>query len=282
MTSHWTEFHQQHIDKIHERVRKGIPDRIRGRAWALILDPDPPAGRASLDSLIALGEPACLRVIDADIPRTMPGHAMFEAPALRTSLRRVLHAYANYDPDLGYIQGMGFIAAMLISYLDESQTLWCFAAVMKGQALEHRRLFLAGFSGLIELNKGWDALLQVKYPRVAEHFKQIELEPILYTTGWFLTGFMGLNLHPEIRMRLFDRFITFGRRALFAFALVVISSSKELLSTAAVIDCMEVLQKPEINPMMNDWRWVIASYDKKWLTGREYDACLKKGGVSFS
>jgi hypothetical protein len=282
MTSHWNDFFRRHIAKIHERVRKGIPDRLRGRAWRLILDPDPPADRPSLDALIALGDPACLRVIDADVPRTMPGHAMFEAAALRLSLRRVLHAYANHDPELGYVQGMGFIAAMLLSYLDEPQTLWCFAAVMNGQALQHRRLFLAGFSGLLSLNKAWENLLQSKYPRIAEHFKQIELEPLLYTTGWFLTGFMGLNLHPEIRMRLFDRFIMFGYRALFSFGLLIISSAKVVFLTACAIDCMEALQKPEESPMMNDWRQVIAKYDKKWISVKEYDGCLKKAGVSFS
>ena len=37
----------------------------------------------------------------------------------QTALFRVLVAYAQADPAVGYCQGMGFIAAVLLSYLTE-------------------------------------------------------------------------------------------------------------------------------------------------------------------
>ena len=34
-------------------------------------------------------------------------------------LGNVLNAYANYDPSVGYCQGMGFITAMFLMYMTE-------------------------------------------------------------------------------------------------------------------------------------------------------------------
>lgn len=46
------------------------------------------------------------------------------------SLRRILIWYAALDPDVGYCQGMGFIAALLLSYMVEEDAFYCFYAVL--------------------------------------------------------------------------------------------------------------------------------------------------------
>lgn len=42
----------------------------------------------------------------------------------QTLLRRVLRAYANYDEEVGYCQGMGFIAGMFLTYMPEEEAFW--------------------------------------------------------------------------------------------------------------------------------------------------------------
>ena len=42
----------------------------------------------------------------------------------QASLRRVLRAYNIYDSDVGYCQGMNFIAAMFITYMSEEEAFW--------------------------------------------------------------------------------------------------------------------------------------------------------------
>ena len=37
----------------------------------------------------------------------------------KESLRNVLYAYANHDSDVGYTQGMGFIAALFLMLMTE-------------------------------------------------------------------------------------------------------------------------------------------------------------------
>ena len=47
-------------------------------------------------------------------------------------LRRVLLAYICREPDIGYTQGMNFMAAMLLRFLGEEDAFWTFVALMRG------------------------------------------------------------------------------------------------------------------------------------------------------
>jgi hypothetical protein len=52
-----------------------------------------------------------------------------------------------------------------------------------------RRLYHGGFAGLANSNQAWDALVHIKYPRIAAHFAALDLTAIQYTTVWWLIGF---------------------------------------------------------------------------------------------
>jgi hypothetical protein len=279
MISRWSEFRTHRRQTLENRIRKGIPDRIRGKAWTLIIDFHPPPNAPSIDSLITQGPPRSLRVIEADVPRTMPGHIMFESPILRESLQRVLTAYTNFESELGYVQGMGFLAAMLLSYLDEEQTFWCFVGLMNGPIHKHKRLFQNQFQGLNDLNKVWDLIIEVKFPQIAANFKKIDLAPIVYTTGWWLGAFMGFDLQSELRMRVFDRFLEFGYRALLSFGLVVLVKGKQVLETAGSLECLGLLQNPGQSEKIGDWKAVLIAYDKHWINQKEYNHYFKKAGL---
>ena len=42
------------------------------------------------------------------------------------ALRRILYAYSVYDPDVGYCQGMNFVAGMFLTFLPEEESFWMF------------------------------------------------------------------------------------------------------------------------------------------------------------
>ena len=54
------------------------------------------------------------------------------------ALLNVLRAYSVYDAELGYVQGMAFLAGFLLFYMSEEQTFWSMVAVLKGA--KHRPL----------------------------------------------------------------------------------------------------------------------------------------------
>merc|ERR1719188_2545062 len=53
------------------------------------------------------------RLIEIDIPRTFPDIPLFDKEQ-QFSLLRILNGFANFDPVVGYCQGMNFLAGLLL------------------------------------------------------------------------------------------------------------------------------------------------------------------------
>ena len=49
----------------------------------------------------------------------------------QAALRRVLCAYSYYDREVGYCQGMNFIAAMFITMMPEEEAFWMLVGTLK-------------------------------------------------------------------------------------------------------------------------------------------------------
>ena len=52
-----------------------------------------------------------------------PAH-IFDGAGGQARLRRVLKAYSAYDREIGYCQGMNFIAAMFLTLMSEERAFW--------------------------------------------------------------------------------------------------------------------------------------------------------------
>lgn len=101
-------------------IRKGIPPVLRPKVWFSL------SGAAKKkstvpdsyynDLIIAVEgkvTPAT-KQIDHDLPRTFPGHPWLDTPEGHASLRRVLVGYSFRDSDVGYCQGLNYVAALLL------------------------------------------------------------------------------------------------------------------------------------------------------------------------
>jgi hypothetical protein len=284
MFANWESFRTNQRSKLASRVMKGIPDCLRSRAWQELLDPAfqrEATRRSSIDQLIRMRRQPCCDTIDVDINRTLTKMVMFTDEAHRGSLSRILHAYSNIDPEVGYVQGMAFPAAILLAYLEEERALWCFVRLMAGENCQLRHLFANGFHGLSELTQVWDILLGTRFKAVDTNLKSGQIMPALYTASWFLSTFMTLDMHPEVRLRLFDRLVAFGCRTLLSFGLTIVALNRDALAQDRPIDCLEMLQKPDQQQTMQNWRKVMATFDRMWLTEKEYENAFRKAGVSI-
>lgn len=71
---------------------------------------------------LAIGREFTLQIIHTDLPRTFPALGLFDdSGPYYTKLLELLETYACYRPDLGYIQGMSYFAAMLCLYIPEDR-----------------------------------------------------------------------------------------------------------------------------------------------------------------
>jgi len=144
-----------------------------------------------------------------DVPRTYPELAAFRSgsagDAGRERLYRVLCAYAHVDPEVGYCQGMGFVAGLLLLYLREAEAFAAFCVLMRDAGL--RELYLEGF-GALQLRM-WQLTAMVPVD-LSEHLESHGVTPVLFASGWFLTSF-GSEAEVSFACRVLDR--AFSRRS---------------------------------------------------------------------
>ncbi|XP_022772062.1 TBC1 domain family member 10B-like isoform X6 [Durio zibethinus] len=134
--SDWKHYARRKPHVVKRRIRKGIPDCLRGLVWQLI------SGSRDLllmnpgvyEQLVIYETSASELDIIRDISRTFPSHVFFQqrhGPGQR-SLYNVLKAYSVFDRDVGYVQGMGFLAGLLLLYMSEEDAFWLLVALLKG------------------------------------------------------------------------------------------------------------------------------------------------------
>lgn len=134
--SDWKHYLRRKPNVVKRRIRKGIPDCLRGLVWQLI------SGSRDLllmnpgvyEQLVIYETSASELDIIRDISRTFPSHVFFQqrhGPGQR-SLYNVLKAYSVFDREVGYVQGMGFLAGLLLLYMSEEDAFWLLVALLKG------------------------------------------------------------------------------------------------------------------------------------------------------
>ncbi|RMX44344.1 hypothetical protein pdam_00015971, partial [Pocillopora damicornis] len=69
--------------------------------------------------------------IKCDLLRTLPNNERFRSADSEEvkKLSRILHAFCVHRPDINYLQGMNFIVAMCLLFMDEEDAFWSFVAV---------------------------------------------------------------------------------------------------------------------------------------------------------
>jgi hypothetical protein len=83
------------------------------------------------DSNAYVSHEASISVLYKDLPRTFAELGFFHnGGPLEQPLREVLESYIFFRPDVGYVQGMSFIAAMLLLYVEPFEAFVCFSNMM--------------------------------------------------------------------------------------------------------------------------------------------------------
>lgn len=139
MKNNWEHTITHHSEKLRQRLRKGIPDSLRCDIWLKLSHVNDL--KRVYPNRFLLQQPAdvpelTIDEIERDINRTFPTHDFFENGSGihhhgQESLRRILQSYASFDPETGYCQGMGFIAAMFLIYMVEEDAFYALLALLQ-------------------------------------------------------------------------------------------------------------------------------------------------------
>lgn len=122
-------------------------------------------------------------IIGKDVPRLFPGDRLVDS--VRPRIQEVLLLYAREDPELGYTQGMGFVAAAVCVQDAGPRAEGFFGAVMLGL----RRLWMPGFPMVLEGTLILQELLVARDPELLQHLCDIGIDLAMVVPGVWLSAF---------------------------------------------------------------------------------------------
>ena len=234
---------QQEPEKMELEISKGIPSQIRGVIWQLISR----SKSKALELLYANSiNQECVHenVIKRDLKRTN-----FIPHDRLDNLFNVLKAYANYDTDVGYTQGMGFITTPLLLQTDsESDAFGLLVRLMESYKV--REMFLPDMPGLMLKLYQFDRILEESSPGLYNHLARQGVRSTMYATQWFLT-FFGYKFPLEFVLRIFDIVFAEGAEALLKFAIALMLKNESNLLALKFDQLLEYLKNDLFNSYLH-------------------------------
>ena len=224
MIEHFNIYLTSKFSKLKERTRKGIPDSLRGFIWQKFAEIDKFKIENKYNELLNDKEPldkSIENVIIKDLDRTFPSNFFFKDKygSGQRKLYHVLTCYSKFNKDTGYVQGMGFISALFLTYMDEESSFYLLHSLMKKYQLEG--VYLPDFP---ELKKHFYVLLillKKHLPKIYEVFKSCDMMPSMYASEWFITLFCR-ELNFKYLVRFFDVFLLEGRKIIYRIGLALL------------------------------------------------------------
>ncbi|XP_030369084.1 USP6 N-terminal-like protein isoform X2 [Scaptodrosophila lebanonensis] len=244
MIAHWP----PHPEKLHKRVYKGIPDRIRWPAWKRLLHVEESMaqneGVYSRMLLLAKKYSTETRQIDADVNRQFRDNLAYRErySVKQCSLFNVLNAYSIFNSELGYCQGMACVAGVLLLYMQEEEAFWALNTLITDKKYGMHGLFIEGFPKLTRFIDHHDRILSKIMRKLHKHFIKHNVDALLYAIKWFFVVFVE-RVPFSLSLRVWDIFLLDGDRVIVAMAVTILYLHKdELLRLKDMDAIIEYLQ----------------------------------------
>jgi len=235
-----------------EAIRGGIPKARRGEVWQFLMKQNAirmPATKENQEwkreayRTILTKNTSHQHAILIDLGRTFPTHAHF-IPRLgsgQLGLFNVLKAYSILDDEVGYCQGISFVAGIMLMHLSEEDAFKSFCHIMFNRTIrnQYKPDMYAVQQQLYQLSR----LLHDYHPVLYEHFNTHDVTPTLYAAPWFLTLYA--SQYPVgFVSRVMDLVFFEGLEIIFKIALVLIGKHiDEILncdSFESIVDYMKI------------------------------------------
>ncbi|XP_040891559.1 TBC1 domain family member 1 isoform X2 [Toxotes jaculatrix] len=223
-------------ETIHAAVAQGVPRQHRGEIWKFLSEQyllrqtvpsRPPANHTPYKELLKQLT-SQQHAILIDLGRTFPTHPYFQAQlgAGQLSLYNLLKAYSLLDPEVGYCQGLSFIAGVLLLHMGEEDAFNMLKFLMYDVGLrkQYRPDMIILQIQMYQLSR----LLHDYHRDLYSHLEQQEIGPSLYATPWFLTAFAS-HFPLGFVARVFDMLFLQGSEVIFKVALSLLGSHKPLI-----------------------------------------------------
>ncbi|XP_072559338.1 TBC1 domain family member 12 isoform X5 [Paramormyrops kingsleyae] len=242
----------RHTRRVRELWWQGLPPSVRGRVWSLAVGNElnitpelyeiflsrakekwrsfsETSSESEADDSAAsqADRESSLDLIKLDISRTFPSLFIFQKGGpYHDLLHSVLGAYTCYRPDVGYVQGMSFIAAVLILNLEEADAFIAFANLLNKPC--QMAFFRVDHDLMLKYFAAFEVFFEENLPRLFSHFNSYKLTPDLYLIDWIFTLY-SKSLPLDLACRVWDVFCRDSEEFLFRTALGILRLYEEVL-----------------------------------------------------
>ncbi|XP_020929672.1 TBC1 domain family member 12 isoform X2 [Sus scrofa] len=184
---------------------------------------------------------ASLELIKLDISRTFPSLYIFQKGGpYHDVLHSILGAYTCYRPDVGYVQGMSFIAAVLILNLEEADAFIAFANLLNKPC--QLAFFRVDHSMMLKYFATFEVFFEENLSKLFLHFKSYSLTPDIYLIDWIFTLY-SKSLPLDLACRVWDVFCRDGEEFLFRTGLGILRLYEDILLKMDFIHIAQFLTK---------------------------------------
>ena len=171
----------------------------------------------------------------------LPGRVA-DAVGGQASLRRVLKAYSVYDREIGYCQGMNFVAGMFLTLMPEEEAFWLLVSVMNEEPCRMRGLFGEGMRETHLVLHVAERLIQLHLPKI---YKQLDKEHVhitMFATQWLLTQYTS-SFRFDLVLRVWDAFLGEGWKVTYRVMLALLKLHETQLLQSSFEDVLTLVRE---------------------------------------
>ncbi|XP_076992703.1 TBC1 domain family member 1 isoform X2 [Tamandua tetradactyla] len=224
------------MEKMHSAVGQGVPRHHRGEIWKFLAEqyqlrhqfPSKQQPKDTPYKELLKQLTSQQHAILIDLGRTFPTHPYFSAQlgAGQLSLYNILKAYSLLDQEVGYCQGLSFVAGVLLLHMSEEEAFKMLKFLMFDMGLrkQYRPDMIILQIQMYQLSR----LLHDYHRDLYNHLEEHEIGPSLYAAPWFLTAFAS-QFPLGFVARVFDMIFLQGSEVIFKVALGLLGSHKPLI-----------------------------------------------------
>ncbi|KAL7750921.1 hypothetical protein RI367_003500 [Sorochytrium milnesiophthora] len=221
---------------------RGIPRELRALVWQKILNVEKYRRAGMYVELLSRPPLAIYDQIERDIARTFPHHVLFKDPSSpgQVQLLNVLKAYAQYNPEVGYTQGMNFITALLLLHMPPDESFFTLVALISTHAFPHNDPTLAQLHAACGV---FDELVERHLPRLHRFFHvdgttagamsfarraaPAGVASVMFLPRWWMSGW---EVCPwGCRVRAWDCVVGEGHIAFYKFSLAILACIEDVI-----------------------------------------------------
>ncbi|XP_036020592.1 TBC1 domain family member 14 isoform X2 [Mus musculus] len=275
--------------KVRDLWWQGIPPSVRGKVWSLAIGNELNITHELFDICLARAKERW-RSLSTGGSEVENEDAGFSAADREASLELIKLDISRTFPNLcifQQVQGMSFIAAVLILNLDTADAFIAFSNLLNKPC--QMAFFRVDHGLMLTYFAAFEVFFEENLPKLFAHFKKNNLTADIYLIDWIFTLY-SKSLPLDLACRIWDVFCRDGEEFLFRTALGILKLFEDILTRMDFIHSAQFLTRlPEDLPADEVFAAIstvqMQSRNKKWaqvLSALQKDSReMEKGSPSL-